>query len=433
MPELDELRGLADVIRQPSLGAIVSTAERRRRRALVAAVSVGATVALLAGAGTLLTGYDDRSAPPAHDPAPGPTPGTTTPRGIVTGEGSHLIQAATSPDDLDVRIAVWEAGCPDCDGSGPARSPASALALTTDGFASTTYVANPLAPHPRPDELSEFTGPRIESPTRDLFLVSDTEAPDEWLVRSDGTLQRVQRVTTPLAPTDPRLWFRCHPAEEPASWDGAPYIDPAHHFPWCALDPGSATAYEWPARWNGSVPTPVAGEAPWGTDERWQPTFAWWEADGQRSRRFLADGVGDARGKVWNSPTGEPLFFTRLDHEPKIDLLVPGKGADAQVLHRAAPDASYTRQFDLMTGTPDGALLAVQTYPETVIWRAEDLERGDFELVEEFVPAGGTDPTQWGWMHEPTIVGDQIFVVTRQGLATSDDDGHTWTELTTWR
>ncbi|GAA2142740.1 hypothetical protein GCM10009844_14230 [Nocardioides koreensis] len=428
MPELDELRGLAGRIRQPSLEAIVSTARRRRRRAMTTAVSVGATVALLAGASTLLTGYDDRSAPPAHDPAPGPT----TPERIVTGEGSRLIQAATSLDDLDVRIAVWEADCPDCE-PGAGRPTGSALALTTDGFSSTTYVTNPIDPHPKPGELSEYTGPRIESPTRDLFLIIDTEKPDEWLVRSDGTMQRVERVTTKLAPTDPRLWFRCHPTEKPAAWKGVPIIDPAHLFPWCALDPDSATAYEWPARWNGSVPLPVAGEEPWGIDDRWQPTFAWWEVDGQRLRRFLADGVGDARGKVWNFPTHGPLFFTRLDHEPEIELLVPGEGTDAQIVRRDAPDAPFTTQFDLMTGTPDGALLAVQTSPETAIWRAEDLDRGDFELVEESATNGDTELTQSAWTHEPIIVGDRIYVMTRQGVATSDDDGHTWTEITTWR
>ena len=34
----------------------------------------------------------------------------------MTGEDSRLVQAATSLDDLDVRIAVWEADCPQCGG-----------------------------------------------------------------------------------------------------------------------------------------------------------------------------------------------------------------------------------------------------------------------------------------------------------------------------
>ena len=59
----------------------------------------------------------------------------------------------------------------------------SALALTTDGFASTTYARNPVASHQMPEALGEFRGPWIESPAEDLFLIVDTEKPGEWLVR----------------------------------------------------------------------------------------------------------------------------------------------------------------------------------------------------------------------------------------------------------
>jgi hypothetical protein len=136
---------------------------------------------------------------------------------------------------------------------------------------------------------------------------------------------------------------------------------------------------------------------------------------------------------VWNAPDGGPLFFTRLDHEPQIDLLEPDAGTEAHTVPRAAPDAPFTWQLDLMTGTPDGSLLAVQTSPETVIWRAEDLVRSDFELVHE--PAADSDApvTTSAWTHEPVIVGDRIHVMTRHGVVASDDDGRTWTEITTWR
>jgi len=429
MRELDELRGLTGVIRPPSLDAIVSTSRRRRRRGMVTAVSVAATVALFAGGGALLTGYDDRSAPPAQDPTPGPM----TPEGIVIGEDSRLVQAATSLDDLDVRVAVWEADCPECDESDVTSPTVSALALTTDGFASTTYVDSPAGSYRKPDGLGEFRGPWIESPAEGLFLIVDTEKPGEWLVGTDGTVRRVERVTSPVAPSDPRLWFRCYPAETPAAWNGVSYLNPAHMFPWCALDPDSATAYQWPARWNGSVPLPVSGEQPWGIDDRWQPTFAWWEVNGQRQRRFLADSPEDARGKVWNPPTGGPLFFTRYGDEPEMDLLLPSEGGDPQIVTRDAPDGPSSGEFDLMTGTPDGALLAVQTYPETAIWRTEDLDSGNFELVYEFATTTDPEPIQSAWAHEPTIVGDQIHLTTPRGAVMSDDDGRTWTEITTWR
>ncbi|MGH3333724.1 MAG: hypothetical protein ACRDPJ_20710 [Nocardioidaceae bacterium] len=439
MHEFDELRGLAALIREPSLEDIKSTARRRRRRAVMAATAVGAAVALIVGGGALLSGYDDYSAPQEHEPAHEPAPGRMSPEGIVTGEASRLVTASTSLDDPDTRIALWEADCPGCgepDGAGSTRS---ALALTTDGFADTTYVAAPRLSMQEHLVVGEPHGPRIESPTEDQFLLVDTEKPVEWLVSTDGTVHRVERVRTQLASTDPRLWFRCHPAETPPTWkDGIPPFDPAQMYPWCALDPDSATAYEWPGRWNGSLALPVSGEEPWGIDSLNQPTFAWWDVDGQRQRRFLAESPGDARGAVWNPPTGGPLFFTRIGFERSMDLLVARTGSAVQVVTRDAPDAPGpagppSAQFDVMAGTPEGALLAVSTYPETLIWRAADLANDDFELVHEFATTTDPDPTQGGWVHEPTFDGDRIHVWTPRGVVMSADDGLTWTEVTTWR
>jgi hypothetical protein len=427
MHDLDELRGLTGQIRQPSFEAIVATARRRRRRAIATVTALCAGFVVLVGGGALLSGTYDRPAPAVDEPPPGPM----SPEGIVTGEASRLVVAAASPGDSDVRVALWEADCEGCGAPDGTWSTKSAFALTTDGFVSrTTYVDAPafgVQEHPLAEEPR---GPRIESPAKDLFLITDTMRPGEWLVGTDGTVQQVERVQTRLAPTDPRLWFRCHPAETPPAWDGYLQIDPAHLYPWCALDPDSATAYEWPARWIGSQVLPVSGEEPWGIDNLAQPTFAWWEVDGQRYRRFLADGVGDARGPVYNPPTGGPLFFTRFEYEPSMDLLEPGEGPDMQVLTRDAPGDRYAPSFDLMAGTPDGALLAVSTYPETMIWRTEDLDEGDFELVHE---SASPAPTQLAWVHEPAVVGDRIHVMTPVGVLVSEDDGRTWTEITTWR
>jgi hypothetical protein len=112
-----------------------------------------------------------------------------------------------------------------------------------------------------------------------------------------------------------------------------------------------------------------------------------------------------------------------------MDLLEPGEGPDMQVLTRDAPGDRYAPSFDLMTGTPDGALLAVSPYPDTGIWRTENLG-GDFELVHE---SASPAPTQLAWVHEPTVVGHRIHVMTPVGVLVSDDDGRTWTEFTTWR
>lgn len=437
MHELDELREVTGLIRQPPFEDIVSTARRRRRRTVAAVTAVGAVVALVAAGGALLTGTHDVSAPPAQEPATGPM----APKEIVTGEASRLVTGAASLDDPDVRIALWEADCAKCGADGTA-SKRFAAALTTDGFTNTVYVSIPGLSVQELSVAGEPQGPRIESPAEDLFLVVDTERPAEWLVTVDGTVRRVDRVATELAPSDQRLWFRCRPSDPPAEWRGAPYIDPARMYPWCALDPDSGTAYEWPARWQGSLSLPVSGEDPWGVDELWQPTFAWWEADGQRHRRFLAESPPDARGAVWNSPTGGPLFFVHIGLEPDIDLLTPGSDPGLSTISRKAPDT--TAQFDVMTGTPGGALLAVRTrwsggvapagpYHQTTIWRAEDLAAGDFEVVHQSAPTADLAPAQVGWVHEPVIVGDRINVMTPRGVVISDDDGHTWTEVTTWR
>lgn len=423
MHELDELREVAGLIGQPPLEDIVSTARHRRRRAVAAMTAVGAVVVLVAAGGALLTGARELSGP---QPASGPM----NPYEIVTRESSRLLTAATSLDDPDVRIAIWEADCARCGPDGTA-STRSAAALTTDGFFSTSYVSIPGLSAQAHPLVGEPRGPRIESPAEDLFVVVDTDRPAEWLVDADGTVRRVDRVATELAPSDPRLWFRCRPSDPPAEWEGVPMIDPAQMYPWCALDPDSGTAYEWPARWQGSLVLPVSGEEPWGVDSLWQPTFAWWEADGQRHRQFLAESPPDARGAVWNSPTEGPLFFTHIGFEPDIDLLTPASDSGHRVVSRRAPDT--TEQFDVMTGTPDGALLAVRTRYQTTIWRAEDLAEGDFEVVHESSTTADLAPNQVGWLHEPVIVGDRISIMTPRGVVISEDDGHTWTEVTRWR
>jgi hypothetical protein len=380
MRELDDLRRAAELVRQPPLDAIVSTARRRRRRTILTVVAAGAAVALLAGGAAALTDTLDRSAPPVDRPAPG----RTTPEGIVTADASRLVVGATSIGDPDVRLSLWESGCAGCarpDGTADTRS---AMALTTDGYEDTAYLASPV---PRSRVLAvegELRGPRIESPTDDTFLVVDTQRPGEWLVGADGSVQRVDRVTARLAPADPRLWFRCFPAHRPAAWGDVTTVNSAHEYPWCALDPESATAYEWPARWAGSVTLPTSGEQAWGTDNAAQPTFAWWEAQGRRHRRFLADGVGEARDVVWSSPTGRPLFFVKRANESTVALFEPRPVP--RVVVRDAPVAPSSRQFDVMVGTPDGAVVAVRThwtagasttepYHETVIWRGERLRR----------------------------------------------------------
>ena len=75
----------------------------------------------------------------------------------------------------------------------------------------------------------------------------------------------------------------------------------------------------------------------------------------------------------------------------------------------------------------------MQTYPRTVIWRTDDLTDNAFELVYEVDPSDDGDSEQWWYRHEPIIIDDQIHLMTPQGVVMSEDDGRTWTEISTWR
>ena len=420
MPDLDQLREATALIRQPPLDEIVDTARRRRHRAVLAATAAATVLGL--GATAVLT-------TPTEAPAP-----ASPAEKVVRAPSSRLVATATSLDDLDTRLAVWASSCPECAEPGGAATPRSVLALTTDAFAATTYVPNPVPGEHGPRQVGDAYGPRIESVTADQFLLVATDRPREWLVGTDGTVEPVRRVSTRMAPSDPRLWFRCSPGEATGRGQEG-WLDPAAGYPWCALDPVTGTAYEWPRRWAGSVSLPVSGVAPWGVDAENQPTFAWWEAGGERHRRFLAESPLDARGVVWNPPGDDPLFFVHAAHDDEIDLVVPGPGAGpgAEVLTRSAPHDPLSSDFDLLVGTPGAALLAVRVAPETVIWRADTATGSTFEVVHRSGRSDSLALPQSAWLHEPVVRDGRIHVTTSRGVVVSHDDGLTWTEVTRWR
>ncbi len=417
MPEVEDLRGLVPQIQQPPLEAIVSTARRRRRAAFAATLALG-TAAFVAS-GMLVAADDDRGQPPA---------GQVPPNQKVV-RTADLVAAAVSPGNLGVRISLWVRGCPECPGveGEPPRGPA--LALTKDGFGAATFRASPvkLAPSGWPGGPSS-RGPRIDAPAEGTFLLVDTEMPREWLVSADGSVTRVTRVETVIAPDDPKLWFKCHPARDPASWaDAVPPVDPAHMFPWCALDLATATSYEWPTAWNGSLALPVEGGSPWGVDDRWQPTVAWWETNGVRHHQVLGDCPCVGRGPVWGAH--QPTYFVFDTRVNELQLLGPGPGADLEAV-RLEPPGAEDVEIDAMVATPGGALLAVQTFPEARIWRADNLTEGGFTLVHS---SWYDAPSQLALAHEPVVADDHIDVQTPWGWVRSLDDGRTWTEVSTWR
>jgi len=60
------------------------------------------------------------------------------------------------------------------------------------------------------------------------------------------------------------------------------------------------------------------------------------------------------------------------------------------------------------------------------IWRADLVDIGGFEQTYE--TGGGNETTAW-YDHPFTFVGDEIWTT----RLSSDDDGRSWAEITTWR
>lgn len=92
---------------------------------------------------------------------------------------------------------------------------------------------------------------------------------------------------------------------------------------------------------------------------------------------------------------------------------------------RDAPELDYG--FSL-TGTPSGGLLTLSHYPHLTIWRADGLESGDFTRV---VSSGVLEALQ----ADPGLraVGDRLFLNLGDLVLASDDDGRTWSAVSTWR
>src|SRR5215212_3912864 len=332
MSDLDQLRGLTEHIHPPSFESLADTARRRDRRAAGTWAGVAAAVVVVVGAGMVVMGGDGTDPKPVQPSPSLPTPTNTsiTPQSktsmtreeVVTVPWARMYSAGVSPEDTDVRVSLWEAECRWCprmkDGRGGhlGRPRFTAMALTTDGYATTTYTRSPVAP-----ELGSVT---IESPAESLFLFYDTANGREWLVRTDGTIRKIERVDGSVRPSSPRLWFYC------VGRDGTDRIgteDEAgvDYGSWCALDPDTATAYRWPDSWAASAVSPGSGGRPWGwiTDPgTWEDPngglTAWWDTSaGRRERVLTTDAMG---GGVENPPKDDLLYWTWQHKSGSLDL-----------------------------------------------------------------------------------------------------------------
>jgi hypothetical protein len=300
--ELETLRSLADRVRPPSFEALEEVARKRTRRAAVV-TTVGCVCAVLATIVgiAVAAGGDDRSLPqPVIPPTPSPTvtlpptpePSPThrsdtsmTPAEVVAADDATLTMAGVSLDDPAFRISVWQAVCHWCP-RGESTPIFSALAITSDGYATTVYRRSPF------DTGLEH----VVSVGPGLLAIVDGDNGHEWLVRDDGTITDLDHDYDQVPAADPRLWVGClgdPVGDDPDPQDGAPSsFDPVRT--WCALDPEANAIHIWMGPWAGtlddsaSLVSPGAGEPPWGV--RW-PTYGPGPASTRgRPRRDLVGG-----------------------------------------------------------------------------------------------------------------------------------------------
>lgn len=405
-------------------------------------VAVGAALAVVAAAVgvTLVNDHADRPAPvtapttkatkTTGSPRPTPTPthgisNTMTPREVVRADNARLLLTGVSADDPDFRISVWEAGCTWCADLSEARGLPRfyALAITTDGYATTTY---------RRPGVYPWWPWHVESPGPGMLLVIDAANGPEWLVRDDGTVTRLASVVRQRRPRDPRYWHVCGDNHE---------ID--YQLSWCALDPAANAFYVWEGSWRGtnfssqSVAGPATTKEPWGLvwerPDVWTAPaprlLAYWYADGVRHTRDF--GPARTSGEVHNLPRGVMSFWALDQRAGTLTVRTSDdRGASWQTAELRAP--VHSRNLDV-SRTPGGGLLALQNdaffkdgSPHEGdglrIWRAD---HGTFTAVYE--SRRRTD-ARGSYAPGFTEAGTRIW----SGGLWSDDDGRTWS-TTAWR
>jgi hypothetical protein len=344
-------------------------------------------------------------------------------REVVTARNAKLAITGVSADDPDFRVALWSAVCTWCpnDDEPRGRPFFEALAITTDGFATTTYRRLPF------QNLGLW---RVESPGPGLLLIVDAgfSGKEEWLVRDDGTLTPVARVVEDRPAAGPRLWHRCQTVDE-GSYD----------ITWCALDPRTNTDYVWDDPWRNPAPdssavNPGSGSEPWGyVDPPDDHLIAYWYDGGVRRTRDF--GFVRAKGVVNHLPRGEMAVWG-LDAQSHVLTIHASSdgGATWQTSQLQAPSYSY---YLVLSATPGGGVLAreddaylgdsAQHPGEGIrIWRADSLDAERFDVVY----AARTRTDGLGWYLPPfDSVDGRIWT----GGLFSDDDGRTWSEVPRWR
>jgi hypothetical protein len=461
LDDLRELAGVADDVDLTSparLAEVHRRIDRARRRRAASAVAAAVAVVVAVTVGTFALGnLTGRTPDPAdsHRPTPSPTRSGSerpverfhpaegvlrlTPRQTVLSYNAALVHAVTAFGDPDVRVSLWATVCLACPPPDPSQPDYHrtyrALALTADGYRTTTYL--------RPVQNNVQSITRIG---RDSFLLNDELNAWQRLLTSDGRLRRVRMVDERRAPDDPRLVFEC----DRNLTDPVKGHDKGESG-WCVLDVRSATASPLPATWviGRSVGRPTLGQRPWGIEYVYPTPLtgydrAWWLDSGERHladlpRSSLVGAVASLSSDDTPTYYHWPLWSDRVD----IFLVGERSGGLRKVASRPwlpltraeMSEAGHPREIGLdvsFARTPDGGLLAwdyreLATSPGLTIWRADSLTRGRFETVYE----DGRQVVDGSRLGLDLAVHDgRIYLDT----LVSDDDGRTWTEpVTTWR
>ncbi len=454
MPDLDQLRRLSGEVRPPAFESLEQVAGRRDRRGTVsvALAVVASLVAVMAGGLLMVNPGEDRPEPAPFVPTPTPTPSPTkpdrtekpsekpthasetsmSPKEVVLADDATLELTGVSADDPDFRLSKWRATCHWCPQSEVGRPSFTALAITTDGYATTTYRRAPF----------ESGLERVVSPGPGLLLIVDAANGYEWLVRDDGSITALEHDFDTVPAADPRWWFVCLGSTGHTSAGGA--LPEDARLTWCVLDPDTDTVHVREGPWEGtdfavgirpSLVSPESADPVWGfQDQMDDRLLAWWLADGTRHHHDL--GPSTENGAVLNSPPGTMSYWSWL------------KGSNTLRVFTSDDEGSTWRTTDLglsfrpddyyfgLAYTPGGDLVGRQDdafhhrNPTHVgeglrLWRADFVEGGRFEMVHE--ARSGNDisigyPTF-------TVLDDRIWA----SRLWSDDDGETWVEEATWR
>jgi hypothetical protein len=305
-----------------------------------------------------------------------------------------------------------------------------AMALTRDGYRTTTYLRLPTG--------DEYDPPSISSPVPGVFLLVEHLNGPAWVLHANGDLRRLERVADTSRIPDRRLVFKCTHENEPDFANG-----------WCLLDPRHGTFARITSttiQLGSSDGNPGLGHQPWGmvnTTRTGLGDTAWWRALGvYRSQELIGDRGG--RGPIRSLGGNDvPTYWTspRRARSMEIHVVRPRSGGLVSLGTRpfprfSGPDHGLNAEELWYPGffrTPDGALLAVSRsgeVPGLMIWRAPSLTKGAFELVHD--GRIGLPWTRLATEYDfvPSVRGDEI----RIGLLVSDDDGRTWADpVTVWR